>query len=152
MLKKAQGRDFLSHPSVLCVRSSLELLQLFYSHEETKMKIKIIVLKRAEQKGRMYPVPWWALLNPKQTIITIALALDFLLCELINLLIVVWLALNLVFICHARYLFKSSPVNLNGQPGLRTIGLIYFGLGLLLLTAAGIPTNSLEQAAYSSGG
>lgn len=52
------SRKRLSLPSlgVVC-EEQFGALQLFCSHEETKLKIKIIMLKRAEQKGRMYPVP-----------------------------------------------------------------------------------------------
>ena len=50
--------------------------------------------------------------------------------------------------CKVRCLFKRSSVDLNGQPGLSTLCLKYFELGLLLLVGNKIPTSDLRQSAW----
>ena len=50
--------------------------------------------------------------------------------------------------CKVRCLFKRSAVDLKGQPGLSTLCLKYFELGLLLLVGNTIPTSDLRQSAW----
>lgn len=59
-LDTKKGRGILPHLRCCCVRSSLELLRTLCGQEETKVKMKIIMLRMpslAEQKDRMYPAP-----------------------------------------------------------------------------------------------